>query len=199
MLGLHRSHPWRVDSASANLLVEDTELDGNRQCTGGGCYGIGWSGYTARRVYVHDTTEGFNVADNVVVEDSYLAHPYMNGIAHPDGFQSTGGSNATINHNHISWGDNSAVILKADQGSIANMTVSNNLMDGTGHYLFYDLPNTSTPYGTPTNISFVGNVIGRGYQYGVADYAGSPFFKGNTWLDNGHLITPSDPGGFSQQ
>ena len=134
---------------------------------------------------------------NATVEDSYLTDPYSNGKAHPDGFQSTGGANIVIRHNHVHWGDNSGVLLKTDFDPISGVVIDANLFDGTGHYLLYSRVGDAAN-GSPTNVSLTNDVFGRGYQYGVTSINGTIFAHGNTWQDNGVPIAPGDPGGFVQ-
>jgi hypothetical protein len=86
-----------IVSNSTNLLVEDTTIHGLRGS------GISWNNYTARRVEVYGTENGFDATSNTTIEDSWVHDLYTAGGAHSDGIQtgSGGGGNIVIRRNSI--------------------------------------------------------------------------------------------------
>jgi chitodextrinase len=173
--------PIQVHNGVTGTLIEDSEIDGIGST---GSVGIGYTGFTALRVNIHGAEDGIRLADNVTVQDSWIHNLTTSGGAHSDCFQSTGGSNGIIKHNTCVDADNSAVILKSDQGPISNMAISKNLFNG-GNYTVYSLNGGN---GVPNNISFTNNQFGRSYTYGISDLEGNPTWSDNTWDDNGQSI-----------
>jgi hypothetical protein len=175
-----------VRDASLNATIEDVEIDGLN--TTPQAVGIGWSGFTARRVNCHNIEDCVRAGDNILVEDSYMHDLWYGATSHNDGTQSTGGSHIVIRHNTclIPNNENACVILKTDQGKIDDVLVDNNNFDG-GTYTFYSRIGQAT-YGTPTNVRMTNNRVGRHYVYGVKDFDGPVTWTGNYWADTGALI-----------
>jgi Bacterial TSP3 repeat len=127
------------------LLVEDTEIgpdSGNNNQTAGS---LGSGGYVARRVHIHNSTEGFRVggfnysrgvAGPVVIQDSFVDLDDNGSCAHADGVQEFDwGPRLDINHNTIDMrnvGCSTAPIYLNNAGP---KTVTNNLIMGGSYSL----------------------------------------------------------------
>jgi hypothetical protein len=166
-------YPIRVISGTG-LLVEDSEIIGtNTDVTSA----VSFTNYTARRVYVHGTVDGFKADENVVIEDSYVTGLRYDEAAqtHNDGVQTTGGTNVTIRHNTFKIGDvagmSSVMQMGTEWSDNTNWLVENNLMDGGGWTINGRSQNPSMRY--------LNNRFTHRYQYGVmVDSSGS------TWTNN---------------
>ncbi|MBN1171694.1 MAG: right-handed parallel beta-helix repeat-containing protein [Micromonosporaceae bacterium] len=122
------------------LLVEDVEIN----CLRTGGTGIGYYGFTARRVHIHDCENGFDIDSGASVLDSYVHSPYEGGSDHTDGIQLAGGSRITIRHNTIfNPGGTSAIISHPTENS--DVLVSGNLLAG-GAYTLYCPEESSSRY-----------------------------------------------------
>ncbi|MFB9378524.1 hypothetical protein ACFFKU_07240 [Kineococcus gynurae] len=121
-----------VDGAARNVVLEDSEIDGN-----GAQVAIGWGNYTLRRVDVHSTADGPRLGYNVLIEDSWIHDNVRYGDLHNDGMQTTSGTNIVVRHNSIdpSRGAdpmNSAIMVGSETGSrlVKDMLVENNYLGG---------------------------------------------------------------------
>ena len=65
------------------LRLEDTEID----CRNTNGTAVGEANVTARRLNIHGCENGFDMNQNVTVEDSYIHDLYNGGSAHMDGIQ----------------------------------------------------------------------------------------------------------------
>jgi hypothetical protein len=175
----------RVGDGVTGTRIEDTEVDGLDSTADS--VAIGWHGFTAIRLNVHGTEDGFRLEDDVTVRDSWIHDLYACSSCHNDGLQSTGGSNITIKHNTISWPheSNSCVFLKSDLGTIDHVLVEDNLLDGGG-YTVYSVHGDR--YGAPTDVVFRNNRFGRDFVYGVKALDGSPAWVANVWDDTGAAV-----------
>ena len=107
---------------------------------------IGEANVTVRRLNIHGCENGFDIGQNVTVEDSYIHDLYNSAEAHTDGIQFAsrlvdgqvvkGVLNVTIRHNTIygmgadgSFGT-SAII--SNSGGDTNVLIENNLLAGGG-------------------------------------------------------------------
>jgi hypothetical protein len=120
------------------LLIEDTEVGPDSGVKDWGHGAVGTAGYTARRVEIHNVTDGFRVSgDNVLIEDSFVKLAVIAGECnHLDGVQGYGGGrNVVIRHSTLdargSCG-NSAVFF-AD--SSPNADVQDNVLLGGAYSL----------------------------------------------------------------
>jgi hypothetical protein len=125
------------------LLVEDTTLGPPTGLSGQTTGAIGVNGYTARRVKVINSKEGFRVGgkgtsgDNpVVIEDSY-ARLNASTCEHADGVQGYDEpSNVTIRHNTIDISGPGCATGAIYVGFEAKLiTIQNNLLAGGAHTL----------------------------------------------------------------
>ena len=82
---------------------------------------------------------------------------------------------------------NAAVFLKSDKGPIANVSITNNLLNG-GNYMNAVRDGGE---GAPQGIRFVDNQIGDDYRYGISRLQGEVTWDANTWASTG---APAEPG-----
>jgi len=141
----------------APLLIEDSEID----CQNSTGTGISEANVTVRRVNIHGCVNGFNISENITVEDSYI-HDLSNAgdDPHADGIQFAsrvvngevvkGVLNVTIRHNTIygmgpdgSFGT-SAII--SNSGGDTNVLIENNLLAGGAYTLYCEANATGTNY-----------------------------------------------------
>jgi Right handed beta helix region/Bacterial TSP3 repeat len=95
---IRSSAPWAVDNNSTGLVIEDSEIDG----LGANGNAVGSSNLTLRRVNIHGTENGLDVAGNVTVVDSYIHDLTTANDAHTDGAQlNQGASDIVFRHNTI--------------------------------------------------------------------------------------------------
>jgi hypothetical protein len=200
------AHAIMSTDDNANLLVQDSEIDGkNSDSEGGGTFGIGRTGYTLMRVNAHNTGDIIRMDGNGVIQDSWLHDPNgSNGDQHNDVIQSTNATRVRIIHNFLQnfKTQTSCILLKADLGDISDVVVDGNLMAGGG-YSFYWMdgkdPNKVVHYihgGSVTNNHFlrspqVGSVWPKGGLYGPIDVNAITVpntWSGNVWDDNNQVI-----------
>lgn len=149
---------YGIYNTGSNLVVEDSYIS----CGGRGT-GVSASGFTVRRTEVTGCENGFNVAGDVTVEDSWVHDLDDSGDAHTDGAQfNQGASNIVFRHNTIlvsAPGSTSAIIMW-DEGNPQNSNVllTGNLFAG-GTYTLY------CPRMNSTNVRIIGNRFGY-YEYG---------------------------------
>ncbi|HMJ16081.1 MAG TPA: hypothetical protein VK524_31915 [Polyangiaceae bacterium] len=203
-----RNSRIRVANASAidtrdpnnNLLVEDTEIDGqNADRSAGGIALVGYTGYTLRRVNAYGSGDILRMEGWAEVHDSWLHDPYRGATTHNDVIQSTNAHHLRIVHNRL---DNqhtqtSCILLKADLGPISDVVVDRNLMNGGG-YTFYWYDHNTGNYritnGSITNNRFMraptGGFWPKGGYYGTHVFRAAqlPVWSGNVWHDTGAVL-----------
>lgn len=165
------------DNDNVGLVVEDTEIAGSPPATAG----ISFANYTARRVNVHGSADGFKADSNVLIEDCWI-HDLSNGPdEHNDGVQSTGGKGVTLRHNDVSGASNAAVQTGDEGGATEDLLLECNWFFGGGWTLNIRGSGATVPTGT--QILF--NRFGRDAGYGpwtIDDP--SPTIVGNVYDDN---------------
>jgi len=149
-----------LDNQAINGLVEDTEVD----CTGAaGGSGINEGNFTARRVEIRSCENGFDLNQNVLIEDSYV-HDLEAGGAdpHEDGIQFGCG------HYTGNPGDTAACggsnIVNYDDGA-ANITIRHNWIRGikdTGTNATSSIIMNKQGTGPDTNILVENNLLDGG-------------------------------------
>jgi len=180
-----------IQNRSTGLVIDHVTLVG----TGSDTEGIGWSDFTVTNANISNVGDGIRANGNVVVRDSYIHGLVSSGGSHNDGIQVTDGSNITIEHNAIENPNSqtSAIMLGADQGSISNILVQNNLLNGGGFALY---GGAQPPSGnTISNIRLVDNVFGKLFyancgQYGpiTATNDSRITVSGNLWQGTSTLV-----------
>lgn len=184
-----------VTIAADNVTIKNSVIDGSiNNWNGGdpytytvmdttvgpvsGCVGtaIGSGRFTALRVHVRNSSDGFRISrENVRIEDSYV-HLCSNPGDHSDGIQTEGGggANAIITHNTIDQRDafpDVTAVLFWQVSALGGSVITNNLLAG-GSY-------TIRIYKNPTTVT--GNrIVNNSWEYGPvnSDCAGI------VWSDN---------------
>ena len=123
-----------------------------------------------------------------VVRDSYIHNLGRNTAidSHDDTIQTSGGDE-TFTHNTLLPFDgtdpmNSCLQIGDLQGSLSQLTFSNNLCDGGNYSINANANNVKLGKVTAGPLTFAGNRFGRDYRYGVKTNLGSPF--STSWSGN---------------
>ena len=183
---------------NANLRIEDTEIDGQlKDASTGGIALIGRTGYTLLRVNAHGSGDILRIDGRGTVQDSWLHDPGGTGSAqHNDVIQSTNAVYIRILHNRLEnqHTQTSCILLKADIGSINDVVVDSNLMNGGGYSFYWYDAGYKITNGKVTNNKFMrqsgGGFWPKGGYYGTQAFQASqlPQWSNNTWNDNGQQI-----------
>ena len=173
---------WYGDTYTG-LLVEDTEIIGtNYNVTAG----MSFANYTARRVFVTGSADGFKADANVLIEDCYVTGLGIGPDTHNDGVQTTGGSNVTLRHNTFILGGQSGVSsviqIGNEWGTNSNWVIQNNLIDGGG----WSINASNNPAQNP-NFQIINNRFTRRAGYGPGGVGGATW-SGNIYDDNGAMV-----------
>ena len=170
------------DNHNVGLLVEDSEIIGT---TADVTSAIAFAHYTARRLDVHGTADGFKADADVLIEDCWI-HDLTNGPGqHNDGVQTTGGQGVTIRHTSISGASNAAVQAGDEGAATEDLTIECSALSGGG----YTLNIRGSGATVPRNTRVVGNRFGRDSAYGPWTFDDpSPTVTGNVWDDDGTAI-----------
>ena len=166
------------------LLIEDVEISGNSSTDD--C--IAFSGYTARRVNLHNCFDGAKIGDSTVIENSYI-HDLVNANGcHCDGVQSTGGYDTILRGNNIDVpGAGAAIMLGDEFDQLGNITIDGNRING-GNYGLYGGWNSATGSG-PASMRVTNNGFGSNFTYGTHVYVGpSAVWSGNVKLATGQIV-----------
>ncbi|MFB9180299.1 hypothetical protein ACFFX1_19320, partial [Dactylosporangium sucinum] len=179
---------------------EDTEIDGQgKDASTGGIALIGRTGFTLLRVNAHGSGDILRIDGRGTVQDSWLHDPNGVGSAqHNDVIQSTNAKYIRILHNRLEnqHTQTSCILLKADIGSISDVVVDSNLMNGGGYSFYWYDANYKITNGKVTNNKFMrssgGGFWPKGGYYGTQAFSAStmPEWSNNTWNDNGAQIKP---------
>ena len=123
-----------------------------------------------------------------VVRDSYIHDLGRNTAidSHDDAIQTSGG-NETFTHNTLLPFDgtdpmNSCLQIGDLQGSLSQLTFSNNLCDGGNYSINANSSSLRQGKVTAGPLTFAGNRFGRDYRYGIKTNIDSPFRT--TWSNN---------------
>lgn len=172
---------YPIDYSGTGLLIEDSEIIAQSYTV---TCGVGFDNYTARRVFVTGSADGFKANSNVLIEDCYVHLLGIGPDTHNDGVQSTGGSDVTLRHNTFKLGDqtgvNAVVQLGNEGGNNSNWLIENNLMDGGGWSIN---ANTDDASKSP-NCQIINNRFTRRAGYGPGGAAGATW-TGNIYDDDG--------------
>jgi hypothetical protein len=187
----------------SGLLVEDTDIGPPTGDGGPPFPAILVSGYTMRRVHVHNVAEGPRVADfnnpalgpveQVTIEDS-LIQIRRGDCSHNDGIQGFGEPpRAIIRHNTIDTRDSGpdcttgAIFIGNDNPDL--ITVENNLLMGGGYTMRIGGPGPDGPGGTYDHVS--GNRIVDG-TWGFGPAVVDDCSTIADWSDNSVVTIDSD-------
>jgi len=165
---------YAVRNFSTGLRLENDEIT----CGDSNGTAVTADNYTVIKSNVHGCENGFNVNNNVVVQDSWVHDLYYGPGAHTDGAQfNQGGGPITFSHNTIVAPDNgNSAIIMWDESDPQNhdVLISNNILANGGFTLYCPRSNAS-------NVRIVNNRFGE-YGYGqvngcssghVADFSGN--------------------------
>lgn len=178
----------RMGESHRNLLVEDSEIDGN----GEGAAAVCCSDFTLRRVDIHHVFEGPRVNGDVVIVDSYIHHLLRCEDCHIDALQTTAGSNIEITGNNLQaynpeTGDqaNAAYQFGSTQGAVDDVSVKGNLLNGGSYTVNGGGGGTSD-----SAVTFRDNRFGRDFRYGPVANLGPQveFDSSNVWHDTGEPL-----------
>lgn len=180
--------PIRVDGGS-NLLVEDTEIDGQ----GRGSAAVAFGKYTLRRVHIHDVPEGPRIAGGrVTIEDSYVHRLVHKGDNHTDAVQVVSGRQIVVRGNALEAQDpdsgspgNAAFMFGEDDGVVSDCEVTGNYLDG-GNYTV----NGGGSGTTGAACTFRDNVLGSRHRYGAVANLGpnADWDDSNLWEETGDPV-----------
>jgi hypothetical protein len=168
-----------ITSGKTGVVVQDCEING---LSAEGVRGISGQG-TFLRNNIHHTEDGiYLIASNIamLIQDNYI-HDLQSDWSGPhyDGIATDGGvSNITIRHNTIinKHGQVSAIMLSNLFGSVTNVTVDNNWLEGGGYTVYSDGQFNG---GTISGVSFTNNYLGKG-KYGYSSIRNNtPVWQGN--------------------
>ncbi|MGC5616769.1 right-handed parallel beta-helix repeat-containing protein [Georgenia sp. Z1491] len=175
--------PIRV-SGGSNLVVEDSEIDGQGRADAA----VAFSSYTLRRVHIHNVAEGPRIAgSNVTIEDSLIHQLVQVGDNHTDVIQVVSGSGIVIRGNALEVYNpeqdvlgNAAFMFGEDDGPVTDCLVEGNYLNG-GNY-------TVNGGGGGTDgaaCTFRDNVLGPDHNYGAVANLGpqSDWDDSNLWID----------------
>lgn len=174
------------------IVMTDVEVDGQDKAPPDERIpAIGSNGYTCIRCNVHGWNTGFDVRDNVVIEDSWshdIGPPSEDG--HFSSVGSNGANHVVIRHNVLSCevsGCSAAIAFYGDFTPVSNVVVDNNLLNTEGSYCSYEGTLSQKKYPTATNIRWTNNHYGRRFHPRCGIYGPSTGWGnqgGNVWSGN---------------
>jgi serralysin len=169
-----------ITSGRRGVVIQDCEING---LSAEGVRGISGQG-TFLRNNIHHTEDGIYLSGSdisfTLIQDNYIHDLQSNWSGpHYDGIATDGHvSNVTIRHNTVinSHNQTSAVMLSNYFGSVMNVTVDNNWLEGGGYTVYSDGQFNG---GTISGVSFTNNYLVKG-QYGyVSIRNNTPVWQGN--------------------
>jgi hypothetical protein len=169
-----------ITSGKRGVVIQDCEING---LSAEGVRGISGQG-TFLRNNIHHTEDGIYLTGSdisfTLIQDNYIHDLQSNWSGpHYDGIATDGHvSNVTIRHNTVinSHSQTSAVMLSNYFGSVMNVTVDNNWLEGGGYTVYSDGQFNG---GTISGVSFTNNYLVKG-QYGyVSIRNNTPVWQGN--------------------
>jgi hypothetical protein len=173
----------------ARLLIEDSEVDcRNASGVGTQTTGIGDNNFIARRLNIHHCVNGFDVDNDVTIQDTWIHDLYDGGPdPHPDGIQIAIGRNLLIENNAIvlNGGMTSAII--SHRTDMNGVIIRNNLLGG-GAYTLY------CPSERSVDVRIIGNRFSTLYYPKAGEYG--PWtdcdkvaeLRDNVWDSTGQLL-----------
>jgi hypothetical protein len=153
-----------TDSRGTNFLIEDSELSPTHV----NVYQNDFCGshFTAVRINSHSGVDTADInGSNATFQNSWLHSPTRyaidpnkgGGPSHSDGIQITAGSGIKIIDNTIAGGNNAAIQISQDAGSVSNVQINGNWMgSGTCSVHINDKPKSGM-----NAITMTGNVFSR--------------------------------------
>jgi hypothetical protein len=165
-------YPVRVYPGVTGFRLIDSEVSGVNSAAVYCTVGVAGDNITLTRVDIHNCADGVHPGSNSTIQDSYIHNLWLgtnsSGVrvvaTHNDGIQIMNGSNYVILHNTILIGhnQNSAIFVKSDFGTINNVSITRNYLDG-GCYTIFGGDTTTAKV---TNVGITNNTIGLSDLYG---------------------------------
>jgi hypothetical protein len=180
-----------------SATIQDAEI---RPANPSACLDGVWAqNVTLLRVNIHGTVDGMKADDNTVVQDSWIhdlghfsSDPNQGGgPTHNDAVQTVGGHNIKLLHNTLNVGadSNAAYQVTQDSGSVGNLRVENNYLDGGSCTLNFAHKGGPAPM---SGISVVNNKFGRHTEYDcpiiISTQTVLSSNSGNVYEDSGAAI-----------
>jgi hypothetical protein len=174
---------------SPGTTIEDVEIDGKNV----EMMGLDGLNFTAKRVNIHRTTNGFRIFSNTTIIDSYVHDLFVDPNAfdpHLSALGSNAGANFTIRHSSFDCfgvrGCSGALVMY-NQPNMDNVLVEQSYFKGGSFCVYPGGPNG-------TNVDFINNRFDRAcqtYSYGpfasrTTDQASR--WENNVWHDTNQLI-----------
>lgn len=180
------TYPINVTGGASNVLIEDSEINGNGNNRAAVCCG----NYTLRRVEIKGVVDGPRLGSNVVIENSWIHHLRRVSGSHNDVLQTTGASNITIRGNSLESYNpdtkdpfNACLMIGSTTGpKVENLTFEGNFCNG-GNYSIGIRTDLNA-----ANIRFRNNVFGRNFRFGVVAHPNHP---GITWEKSTNVFVDS--------
>lgn len=189
-------HAVLIESGVIGATVEDCTIDN----LGAGGQGIAGQG-RFRRNDIHGCADGIDVrGDRTLIADNYIHDLRGPAESHFDGIQANSASHLLVERNTVinENGQTSAVMIDNDWSAVDDVTVSGNLLVGGGYTVYVlEWATGGRGKGPVTNVSIVGNRIGRG-RWGAFDIRSElghrPFVSGNVDAKSGRLLPGQSAG-----
>ena len=171
----------RIENDVRGTIIEHVEID----CLGSSAdSGVSGHYFALRYANIHSCTDGVKIGIGSTVEASFI-HDLRSSRAdpHQDGIQMMRGTGAVIRGNRILRPNQgtSTIIIKSDNGSIDNVLIENNYLNGGGYTIY----SRAGSHGNPTNVRIRGNTFGRDYRWALLSADGSVSWTANVWADTG--------------
>jgi hypothetical protein len=173
------------------IMIKDVEVDGEgKSPSNERVPAIGSNGYTCIRCNVHGWNSGFDVRNNVTIEDSWAHDIGPASSTHKTALGSNGANHVVVRHNVLSCevsGCSAAIAFYGDFTPVSNVVVDDNLFNTEGSYCSYEGTLSGKAYPVATNITWTNNHYGQVEHptcgiYGPATGWGSG--GGNVWSGN---------------
>jgi len=190
----------RIEAGFSGALIEDTEIDGqNSPGSADDGAAIGFSGFTALRVNLHNNVDGVALGGPfpTVIRDSWIHDLTRTAASHnQDIVSNSDTAGITITHNRLDNQLNAvgAVDLFGDFGPIQNVRVDNNLLNGGGFSVYGGCDPLKRFGGQCQNISFTNNHVMRTPEPGAFFPLGGYFGVLTSFNGRDVAVGGDDPG-----
>lgn len=197
-----------VDKTSAgscprDVRLEFVEIDGSQAPADSIPFYSPECGFTLDHALIHDVGRGIRIANDALIENSYIMLTRTWEGAHRSGVSTHGGRNIVLHNNVIiceNVGCSAAITMYGDAAPIDGVLVEHNLIASTGSYCAYggSLDSKSFPRGS--DVHFIDNEFSTRYfptcgRYGpVAGFEAGDrgnVWRGNIWHESGEQIPES--------
>ena len=181
----------RTFNTARNLIVEDTEIDGQGRNEAAVCCG----NYTLRRVEVRNVIDGPRLGGNVLVENSWIHHLKRRPGSHNDTLQTTGATNIVVRNNRLDAYNpdtrdpmNACLMIGSTTAPIvADLLYEGNHCNG-GNFSIGVRADLNA-----RDLVFRNNTFGRDHRYGVIQKPGQAGLRwdraSNIYADNRQPVT----------